>query len=106
MMPTGTSSRSATLLTAAIAAACSSGVPCERLTRATFMPARTSASIVASSAVAGPRVATILVRRCCARRSVGGLTVGSATGYCASSAARAAASRPVSDSGSMAAAFM
>jgi hypothetical protein len=44
-------------------AACSSCVPCEKLSRATFMPALNSFSRVASSWLAGPMVATILARR-------------------------------------------
>jgi hypothetical protein len=46
----------------AIAAACSSCVPCEKLSRATLSPASTSARKVAGARDAGPIVATILVR--------------------------------------------
>ena len=41
----------------------SSGVPCEALTRTTFTPASSSWAIRSGCDQAGPRVATILVRR-------------------------------------------
>ncbi|OPZ84651.1 MAG: hypothetical protein BWY76_01754 [bacterium ADurb.Bin429] len=48
--------------TSAIRSACSSGVPCEQLTRATRIPARTIAVSTAGPSDAGPRVQTIFVR--------------------------------------------
>ena len=44
-------------------AACSSRVPCEKLSRKTSAPARISSAIRSTERVAGPIVATILVRR-------------------------------------------
>ena len=49
--------------TAATRSMCSSAAPCEKLTRATSTPARRIASSVVGRSVAGPRVATIFVRR-------------------------------------------
>ena len=43
--------------------ACSSWVPCERLRRAASMPAPTSRRSISGDSEAGPRVATIFVRR-------------------------------------------
>jgi hypothetical protein len=45
--------------------ACSSKVPWERLSRATFIPAMINFSIIAVELVAGPSVHTILVRLLC-----------------------------------------
>src|SRR5437899_3862587 len=52
----------ATPRTAAIRAACSACVPCEKFTRKTSTPASTSARIPSSEDDAGPSVATIRVR--------------------------------------------
>jgi len=49
--------------TAAMAARCSSGHPCDRLTRATSIPSATSAATTPGPAVAGPSVTTIFVLR-------------------------------------------
>ena len=59
----GTAQRCAAARTRAMRAACSACEPCERLMRATFMPARIIASSVSGASQAGPIVATILVRR-------------------------------------------
>jgi hypothetical protein len=48
--------------TAAITSECWSCVPCEKLIRATFIPAVTSARSTVGDAEAGPIVQTILVR--------------------------------------------
>src|SRR5689334_18129022 len=47
----------------AMTAAWSAWLPCEKLSRATFMPAAIRAAILSSELVAGPMVQTILVRR-------------------------------------------
>ena len=60
---TGWPARSAAQRTLAIQRARSSGVPCEALMRMTFAPASSNAAIASSDPVAGPIVATILVRR-------------------------------------------
>src|SRR5690606_31679029 len=62
-MPTERPTLRAASRTAMMRRRCSSLPPCEKFTRATSRPARTMASSVAGSSVAGPRVATILVRR-------------------------------------------
>src|SRR5260221_1485837 len=59
----GRPSRAATARTRRIVSACSSSVPCEKLMRATSMPAPASASMLSVLAEAGPSVQTILVRR-------------------------------------------
>ena len=60
---TGTFNRVAAARIQAMLRRCSSCVPCEKFNRATFMPARISASIIVGLFVAGPRVQTIFVRR-------------------------------------------
>ena len=50
-----------TFLMTAIFCACSSCVPCEKLMRATFMPASAIAEMTSSVSEAGPKVQTILV---------------------------------------------
>ena len=42
---------------------CSPGEPCEKLSRATSIPARTSRSIISAEETAGPMVQTIFARR-------------------------------------------
>ncbi len=62
-MGTKASSFFATSRTLAIKRAWLSGLPCDALMRATFMPACTSDSIMEVDSLAGPSVQTILVRR-------------------------------------------
>src|SRR5664280_225967 len=54
-----------TFFTAAIVASRCSSVPCEKLIRKTSTPCWASARIISSEFVAGPSVATILVRLTC-----------------------------------------
>src|SRR5690349_20253311 len=65
-MPMGFSRRPEVARTSAIARPCSSCVPCEKLSRATSIPARINWSMIAGVRLAGPRVQTILARRSCA----------------------------------------
>src|SRR5262245_59720611 len=62
-METGLASRREMRRMEAMSAACSSWVPCEKFSRATFMPAAMRAAILSSELQAGPMVQTILVRR-------------------------------------------
>jgi len=59
----GRSSSSATLRTNAIVSRCCACVPCEKLIRATFIPASTRLRSASRVAVAGPSVQTIFVRQ-------------------------------------------
>src|SRR5678809_1286337 len=59
----------ATSRTMAITRVWASGLPCDMLMRATFMPAWINASIMAGELLAGPSVHTILVRRPAVARS-------------------------------------
>ena len=63
MMPMCRPTLSAIWRTVATRAAWSFDVPCEKLMRNTSVPARISCSSTAGSSVAGPKVATIFVRR-------------------------------------------
>ena len=63
MMATGSPSLSRTRRMRRIRSRCSSCVPWEKFSLATFMPARQSASSVASSSLAGPMVQMIFVLR-------------------------------------------
>src|SRR5271165_2815010 len=59
----GFESRAEAARSRSIVRACSSWVPCEKLSRATSIPARISRSIISAESLAGPRVHTILALR-------------------------------------------
>ena len=61
MMASGTCIRARTSFSRSITASCSSYVPCEKLSLATFIPASIIFSIISVELEAGPRVQTIFV---------------------------------------------